>query len=107
MENNIPYNHPHHTKLYIVLGVVVVFAIVFFILRARNNAQYTAPPNSVTHTSLPDDRPLVLSPEEQKAQEELLANPSLTRKSSLSTKQKLAQEKLMSDPALTRSSSEI
>jgi hypothetical protein len=96
IDNSIPVTHPHHTKLYIVLGVVVVFGVIFFGLRQKAGA----PPqdSSAVQTSdeaKPVQTPITLTPEQLRLQQEIKVAPS--KPVNLTPEQAAAQKKIIEE----------
>lgn len=98
IENNIPPLHPHHTRLYIGLIVVIIFAAVFFFISNKKGRVDYTPPESGTNTvrsAIDENARATLTAEEQAQKEKVLSDPALNAKAKLTTAQKKAKEAQM------------
>ncbi len=94
-ENDKPLNHPHHTRLYIILGIVLIIAALFFIFKKGEGVNYTTPDNSsdtVKETPINENGRVTLTAEEQAEKEKILSSPTLNAKTTLTPAQKREKE---------------
>lgn len=89
-----------HTQLYIVVGLLVIFAILFFMFTTEK--KITPFPTNIDSTPLQLKR-IILSADQIAAKEAVLSDPALTKQAALSKSQAAAKEKLLDDPLLKQS----
>lgn len=90
---------PHHTRLYVALGLLIVFATLFFLVKYM-----TMPEDKIPEVYSPPDptKVLILTPEQASLKEKNLADPRLSEQSDLTQTEAAAKKKILLDPSLEK-----
>ncbi len=87
-----------HTQLYIVVGLLVIFAILFFMFKTEPAALRNLPNVDTTPLEL---KRIILSAEQIAARKAEASDPALTAKLTITKSQKALIAKQVADPLLT------
>lgn len=91
IENNISPTHPHHTRLYIILIIIVLFAVAFFAVSKNYRVDYE-PVDTPQPRIIKDDDRITLTEEQRIEKEKILTDPLLNSKAKLTAAQKKKKE---------------
>lgn len=101
MDNSaLPINHPHHTKLVIILAIVIILALIFFGLRFKNGYDASPVVDQPTNMVPLELRRSPLTAEQAASLKTVLSDESLSTRKTLTTKQKADLKKVLEDPLL-------
>ncbi len=91
MKSKVQHSHTH---LYIVVILLVIFALLFFSYKVAPSFNWQDKPLELQRVELSD--------EERSGKQAFLGDPALREKTTLTASESAAKEKLLQDPLLTQ-----